>query len=159
MRESMARLTPQFSANRAVVEYTELFYLPAASEYLQRSNSNGAYGRTLLQQERTFTKCWGSLKFGELHVASSPQTHSIQVSVHLGDLRPDSILVQVYADPLSDQQPFVAEMVQTAESDGWRVYTADVPTSRPASAYTPRIVPSSFGAKIPLENPNILWFR
>ena len=152
-------LTPQFSANRAVVEYTELYYLPAASEYLQRSDSNGAYGRTLLQQERTFAEHSGSLKFGELHVTSTPQTHSIQVSVHLGDLRPDSILVQVYADPLSDQQPFVAEMVQTAESDGLRVYTADVPASRPAPAYTPRIVPSSFGAKIPLENPHILWFR
>ena len=162
MRESMARLTPQFSANRAVVEYTELYYLPAASEYLQRSNSNGAYGRTLLQQERQFADHWGSLRFGELHVASSPRTHSIQVAVHLGELRPDSILVQVYADSPSDQPPFVSEMVQRAEtdqSDGWRVYSADVPASRPASAYTPRIVPSSFGAKMPLESPHILWFR
>ena len=31
MRESMARLTPRFSANRAVREYTEQHYLPAAS--------------------------------------------------------------------------------------------------------------------------------
>jgi starch phosphorylase len=30
MRESMARLTPRFSANRAVCEYTEQHYLPAA---------------------------------------------------------------------------------------------------------------------------------
>jgi starch phosphorylase len=30
MRESMARLTPRFSANRAVCEYTEKHYLPAA---------------------------------------------------------------------------------------------------------------------------------
>src|SRR5277367_2025268 len=30
MRESMARLTPEFSANRAVREYTEKYYLPAA---------------------------------------------------------------------------------------------------------------------------------
>jgi starch phosphorylase len=31
MRESMARLTPRFSTNRAVREYTEQHYLPAAS--------------------------------------------------------------------------------------------------------------------------------
>jgi starch phosphorylase len=31
MRESMARLTPQFSANRTVREYTEKYYLPAAA--------------------------------------------------------------------------------------------------------------------------------
>ncbi len=29
MRESMARLTPRFSTNRAVREYTEQYYLPA----------------------------------------------------------------------------------------------------------------------------------
>ena len=33
MRESMARLTPQFSANRTVREYTEQHYLPAAAAY------------------------------------------------------------------------------------------------------------------------------
>ena len=33
MRESMARLTPRFSANRTVREYTEQHYLPAAAAY------------------------------------------------------------------------------------------------------------------------------
>ena len=33
MRESMARLTPRFSANRTVREYTEQHYLPAATAY------------------------------------------------------------------------------------------------------------------------------
>lgn len=33
MRESMALLTPHFSTNRAVREYTEQYYLPAASTY------------------------------------------------------------------------------------------------------------------------------
>ena len=33
MRESMARLTPRFSANRTVREYTEQYYLPAAAAY------------------------------------------------------------------------------------------------------------------------------
>ena len=37
MRESMARLTPRFSANRAVREYTEQHYLPAALAYRERA--------------------------------------------------------------------------------------------------------------------------
>ncbi len=41
MRESMARLTPQFSANRAVREYTEQRYLPAANNYRSRTAPNG----------------------------------------------------------------------------------------------------------------------
>ena len=37
MRESMARLTPRFSANRTVREYTEQHYLPAAAAYRERA--------------------------------------------------------------------------------------------------------------------------
>ncbi len=37
MRESMARLTPYFSADRAVREYTEQHYLPAAEAYRARA--------------------------------------------------------------------------------------------------------------------------
>jgi len=37
VRESMARLTSQFSATRAIREYTEKYYLPAASSYSERA--------------------------------------------------------------------------------------------------------------------------
>ena len=45
MRESMARLTPRFSANRTVREYTEQHYLPAAAAYRTRAADKGAVGR------------------------------------------------------------------------------------------------------------------
>ena len=48
MRESMARLTPRFSANRSVCEYTEQHYLPAAAAYRQRSADQGAMGRRMV---------------------------------------------------------------------------------------------------------------
>ena len=44
MRESMARLTPRFSADRTVREYTEQRYLPAAAAYRERSADKGAIG-------------------------------------------------------------------------------------------------------------------
>jgi starch phosphorylase len=47
MRESMARLTPRFSANRAVCEYTEQHYLPAADVYRVRAADQGAVGRQM----------------------------------------------------------------------------------------------------------------
>jgi len=37
IRESMARLTPGFSTNRVVREYTEQHYLPAAAAYRERA--------------------------------------------------------------------------------------------------------------------------
>ena len=52
MRESMARLTPRFSTNRAVREYTELHYLPAAAAYLARAVDKGASGVQLVDWRR-----------------------------------------------------------------------------------------------------------
>jgi len=42
MRQSMARLTPRFSANRAIREYTEKYYLPAAKRYRHRTENRAA---------------------------------------------------------------------------------------------------------------------
>src|SRR6202522_2001228 len=47
MRESMARLTPRFSASRAVQEYTEQHYLPAAGAYRSRAAEKGAAAQRL----------------------------------------------------------------------------------------------------------------
>jgi starch phosphorylase len=48
MRESMARLTPQFSANRAVREYTEQHYLPAAPPTIRGWPKKGAIGEQMV---------------------------------------------------------------------------------------------------------------
>ncbi len=162
MRESMSRLTPRFSANRAVREYTEKYYLPAAAAYHERASDQGAYGGSLLQWKQALAEHWAWLRFGELRVESSQQKHSLQVQVHLGDLRADWVRVQLYADPLDAEPPLVLEMTHSDSAEpsrGWRIYAADVPASRPASDYTPRIVPSHSGAKIPLEDAHVLWFR
>jgi starch phosphorylase len=47
MRESMACLTPQFSANRAVREYTERYYLPAAARYREATKNYMAGGNAI----------------------------------------------------------------------------------------------------------------
>src|ERR1019366_1863527 len=48
MRESMARLTPAFSTNRVVRQYTEEHYLVAAANYSVRAASHGRLGFDLL---------------------------------------------------------------------------------------------------------------
>jgi starch phosphorylase len=162
MRESMSRLAPQFSANRAVREYTERYYLPAALAYRARAIDRGASGTSLLQWKQALAENWASLRFGDLRVKSSSREHSIQVAVHLGDLRTDCVRLQVYADSLNGEPPFVSEMTRRNGAEpatGWRLYAADVPASRPSTDYTPRIVPSYSGAEVPLEDDHILWFR
>jgi glycogen phosphorylase len=158
----MSLLTPDFSANRTVRQYTEQYYLPAAAAYHERAADHGAWGRSLLRWKSTLDRRWASVRFGELRVASSPHTHLLQVEVYMGELDADCVRVQLYADPTGAEPPFVSEMTHrdgAETSSRSRIYAGEVPASRPASHYTPRIVPSHWGASIPLEDTHILWFR
>ena len=64
----MARLTPHFSANRTVCEYTEQYYLPAAAAYRERAANNGAVGRQLVEWQQAVDRKWDSLRFGDVRV-------------------------------------------------------------------------------------------
>ncbi|MEO8341505.1 MAG: alpha-glucan family phosphorylase, partial [Nitrospirota bacterium] len=75
MRESMARLTPRFSANRAVREYTEQYYLSAAAAYLKRAADKGAAGRNMVAWEQTLKQKWGTLHFGDVKVETRGEQH------------------------------------------------------------------------------------
>src|ERR1035437_390387 len=48
MRESMAELTPRFSADRTVREYTEQHYMPAATSYQERAANKGILGAQII---------------------------------------------------------------------------------------------------------------
>src|SRR5439155_22903387 len=48
MRASMARLTPRFSTNRVVREYTDTYYVPASARYGARAAHQAAPGTQLV---------------------------------------------------------------------------------------------------------------
>ena len=163
MRESMSRLTPRFSANRAVREYTETYYVDAAARYRERARNRGAAGVSLQKWEQDVASHWRDVRFGELRVAgSADERHVFDVDVYLGGLSPDTVRVELYADPLKDELPFRFEMERSGPITGpvaGYVYHASVSAGRPASHYTPRIIPYHPMARVPLENARILWFR
>jgi len=163
MRESMSRLTPRFSANRAVREYTETYYLNAAARYCERARDRGAAGVSLQKWEQDVASHWRDVRFGELRVAGSEgERHVFDVEVYLDGLSPDDVRVELYADPLKDELPFRLEMTRSGPITGAvadYVYHASTSAGRPASHYTPRIIPYHPVARVPLENACILWFR
>lgn len=161
MRESMARLTPQFSANRTVREYTEQHYIPAAAFYRRRVADNGAMGVQQVNWQRELEASWPNLRFGEIKVASDDEKHLFQVQVYFSDLDPESVCVELYADAVGGREPERHEMTrggQLAGATGY-VYGTSVPSIRPASDYTARAIPNIPGTKTPLEASQILWQR
>jgi starch phosphorylase len=162
MRESMACLTPRFSANRSVREYTEQHYLPAAITYRKRAADKGAVGREVVDWLHRVEQKWDTLHFGEVKIETNGKRHVFEVQVHLSDLDPKAVRVELYADGVNGGEPVRQEMKlaqQLNAPDGSFVYRAQAPASRPATDFTARIIPHHDGVAVPLEEAHILWQR
>ncbi len=162
MRESMARLTPRFSANRAVREYTEQHYLPAAAAYRLRMANKGALSRQILDWRRSLEQKWPALRFGEAKVETRGEQHFFNVQVYLQDLDANTVRVELYADGVDGGSPVRQAMKRVRQlpgAPGGYGYCAAVSAARGAGDYTARILPRFAGVAVPLEAAHLLWQR
>ena len=162
MRESMARLTPRFSTNRSVREYTEQHYLPTAAAYRGRAADKGAVARTIVSWQHTLQEKWVTLRFGDVKVQTDTAQHVFEAEVYFNDLDPNEVRVELYADGINGASPIRQEMSGVQPPPGepgpW-IYRASVSAARPAGDYTARIIPHRAGVAVPLEVAAILWQR
>ena len=162
MRKSMGRLTPLFSASRAVREYTEEHYLPAAAAYRERAANKGTLPRQLVDWQHHLQQKWAKLHFGEVRVETRGKQNVFEVELCLHDLDPNAVRVELYANGLMDGAPVRHEMKrvrQVAGASGSYVYRAEVSAVRRAEDYTARVIPHCDTVTIPLEDAQILWQR
>ena len=160
IRQSMARLTPRFSANRAVLEYTEEHYLPAAEAYRVRAANQGAAGSKIVEWQQSLEQHWDELRFGAMKVETGETGHTFELQVDLNGLDPRAVRVELYAEGLDGAAPVRQEMVglsRSAESAQASLYSASVPSTRPAADFTARLIPYFEGVATPLEAAKILW--
>jgi starch phosphorylase len=163
MRESMARLTPRFSANRMLREYTESYYLPAAAAVRRRVANDGTLGAEIEAWSRALAERWPRMRFANLSVERSGTELEIAAQVYLDDVAPETVRVELYAEPTSkDEEPVRLPMEQTRALQGavqGFVYELKIQTERPPEDFTARIVPAHPDALVPLEAPWVLWQR
>ena len=162
MRESMARLTPRFSADRTVREYTEEHYLPAAIACQSRMANQGAIGKQIVDWRHSVEQKWPGLHFGSVKVATRDGQHIIEVKVGLHGLDPKAVRVELYADGTKGSPPVRQEMTclhPLADESGGYDFSATVSATRPATDFTVRLLTQFNDVSIPLENGRILWQR
>jgi starch phosphorylase len=162
VRESMATLTPEFSASRAIREYTNDHYLPAAAGYNARAADDGKLGADLLQWQSSIAEHWSTLRFGNVTTETKDGKHRFHIPVVPGGLHPDQFRVELYAGPTGEsgaKPEILAACKSSAEPSGTIVYSVCCSAKRPAADYTARLVPSHAGASVPLEAGQILWQR
>jgi len=159
MRDSMARLAPQFSSNRAVRDYTEQYYLPAAAAWRERAADNGAAGVALVHWQHDLEQHWGALRFGAVTATTEAGQHVFEVAVCLDDLDPKAVRVELYADDNPPERHEMQRLRRLPGVPGGYVYSAAVSAARPAAAYTVRALPCHEGVAVPLEEARIKWQR
>jgi starch phosphorylase len=160
MRESMAQLTPKFCANRTVCQYTEEYYLPAASAYLEMARDQGAPGVQRVARRHDLELNWPCLRFGTVNSELDGDSYTVEIHVYLAGLTPDAVLVELYANgiaggralriPMQCVRPLVGAV-------GGYAYCTRISASRPVSDYTARLMPHRDGLPIPQEDNHILW--
>lgn len=160
MRESMASLTPRFSASRAVREYTEQHYLPAAAAYRARAADRGAAGRQIVEWQQALLAKWPSLRIGYVRFETNATQHLFEAEVHLNDLDREAVRVELFANGLNGAAPERPEMQRIHErrgASGGYVYRALVSSARPPEDYTARLIPRFEGVAVPMEAALIIW--
>jgi starch phosphorylase len=164
----VATLTPYFSANRTVREYTDKFYVPGAKAYQERASENGAAGRKIVFWKRSIELGWSGLHFGEVKVQeekdphTGAESHSFEVQLSLGDISADMLRVELFANGINGEPPerHPLNLLSPAVAGaGMTVYGEKIPATRPAGDYTARALPWLPGVSVPLETAQILWQR
>lgn len=158
MRQSMSKLTPHFSANRAVREYTTNFYLPAAKRLKERMTEDA--GKRLAMWKKTMQTLWKGVHFGIRRVKKLEQHYEFEISMDLNGLEPEQVRVELYREAL-DAAMIMREVMQLVgcdlESQTVFLYRAEVVADCPESHYTARAFPHEPLLELPLESQEIIW--
>jgi starch phosphorylase len=153
IKESMLRLTPLFCAHRAVREYTDKYYLPAAKKYKERLANLGSFAKEIAAQKQAWQQ---SPSFQDLNISQTGSRYLFSLRVDLHSLDPKFVKLELYA---VGNPPIRQEMQQKSHSGSIYFYEAEVPSNRPASDYCPRVLPFFPNVNVPLELPYIAWQR
>ncbi len=159
VRASATTLTAHFSANRAVRQYTTEYYLPAAAAFEARRANQSALGIRIANWRRQLEVEWHSISFSDLQIETRDGQHHFRVGVIFGRVDPEAVQVELVAAEPEDRvwrQPMVRGD-KLLDREGGYLFTAQVPATRPAGDFTPRLVPYFPGVAVPLEIPLILW--
>jgi starch phosphorylase len=161
IRASLSRLTPRFSSNRMLADYLERLYLPAADSFRRRTADDLQVARNLRQWLRELRREWPSIHWGNLDVDAEGDRLVFRLQLYLGPVAPESVAVELYAEPREgfgpERHAMRRDQPLSGAAGGWR-YLAEVVAGRPAGDYTPRVVPAHPEAIVPAEAPQIRWF-
>jgi starch phosphorylase len=154
MKASIKMAIRFFTSRRMVSEYNSTFYQEAWNEYHRLIADGAAAARELVTQRQRLQSLWQSVSIG-IPVADTDASRrhlgdhfDVTTEVHLGDLRPDEVVVQLYYGPVDPStrvtESHAIEMkVEKELSDGRYLYGNRLDCSQTGRfGFTARVIPS-----------------
>jgi starch phosphorylase len=141
-----------------VRQYAANHYVPAAAGYATRAGRQGSLGVEIADWQRKLAADWNSVAFGSPKVESTPDGCRFEIIVYPGNLGPDAVRVELFANGQNGGEPVRIPMDRGVKlADGGFLYSATATEARSPTDLTPRVMPYHSGASVPLEAAQILW--
>ena len=160
VRASLRELAPFYSTNRMIREYLTDIYQPAMQLFRQRDEAPQETSAELARWEHDLREHWHEIRLGQATAGRDGARFHVTVPVTLGDVNPEGIGVEIYADA-TGELPVVCQALRRDQpmpgtTNGF-FYVTDLDDTRPLAHFTARVVPQHSGALVPLELPLICW--
>jgi starch phosphorylase len=153
MKASIGTLSHYFNTHRMVHEYTERFYLPAATRYEQLTADDLARAQALTTWKTRVRENWARVRIQTVEPESSTEVRvgdavRVRAGVYLGDLTPEDVAVELYlgrvgADgEIVEAETTLMEPVDSDKQDN-HIFEASAAPCRKSGlhGYTVRILP------------------
>ncbi len=120
MKRCIQVLAPMFNTNRMVHEYTDLFYVNAHRRRQRLADADMAGARGLAAQVARYRRCWSSIRIesvlADTHRPLPVRTPlSVEAIVHLGELAPEEVCVQIYSGAVAASGDLINGTAQNME--------------------------------------------
>jgi starch phosphorylase len=143
-----------------VAEYLERLYLPAADGFRRRQAYGLQLATELVRWKADLAQHWSGIHLGNCEVVTQDGKHSFSVHAYLGEMSPATVAVQLYAEGREGRSSVCHSLSRgqaLSGAAGGYCYVGEVLADRPATDYTPRVVPSHPEAIVPNEARYITW--
>ncbi len=152
MKESMKMAMQDFCSHRMVMEYNERFYEPMAHRMQSLVADNAREAKKMLLQSRRLQNLWKQIRLTSpvkegRYLFRVGDTFQLSSKVHLGELKPDEVDVELYYGPFKTVDALVNSHTETmtvkeALGDGEYLYACTITCDQPGRfGFTTRVTP------------------
>jgi starch phosphorylase len=153
MKASIKMAMESFTSHRMVSEYYTRFYKPAMANYDRLLQESASAAKALVQQRRRLKALWQqvhttrAVSDRDISVLHVGDRFSVTCSVHLGELKPSEVDVEVYYGPVDSHNRITESHVDTMQmvqekGHGHYVYSHEIQCRKTGRyGFTTRVTP------------------